>query len=108
MAITRRNRIKHLVGYPGRLIRNIPQRGEGTRRDKVHSGLLRATKSHFQSSTSSSDSNLEEDFYDVSLNLDQYGIGNRRSMQDYLSFAEIDFESETCGSLKWCSDGSLD
>ena len=97
MALTR-NRIKHLVGYPDRLIRKLPW----------EQGKHDHTKHGSSSSSSSSIIFAPEEFYNITFGLEYYGLGHVRSMEDYLGFAEIDFETETCGPLKWCSDGSLE
>lgn len=40
--------------------------------------------------------------------LSNYGLGTRRSRDEYLKFAEIDIEKRTCGKLKWCVEGTLE
>lgn len=41
------------------------------------------------------------------VELDKYGLGSRRSRQEYLKFAEIDLDKRTCGGLEWCAEGTL-
>ncbi|KAL9187610.1 hypothetical protein ACHAXT_005988 [Thalassiosira profunda] len=41
------------------------------------------------------------------VELSCYGVGTRRSRDEYLQFAKIDLKKRTCGGLKWCAEGSL-
>ena len=41
------------------------------------------------------------------VELDHYGLGSRRSREEYLEFAEIDLNKRTCGGLEWCAEGTL-
>jgi len=38
---------------------------------------------------------------------DHYGLGHERTLNEYLVFAGIDMEKETCSQLKWCHQQSL-
>ncbi|KAL3912623.1 MAG: hypothetical protein SGILL_006809 [Bacillariaceae sp.] len=44
----------------------------------------------------------------VTYGLDRYGLGKIRAPQDYLKFAEVDLEKQTCGPMTWCSEGQLE
>jgi hypothetical protein len=46
--------------------------------------------------------------YRLTYGLDRYGLGKVRSAKDYLEFAEIDLKKQTCGPMKWCSEGQLE
>jgi hypothetical protein len=49
-----------------------------------------------------------KDPYRLSYGLDRYGLGKVRSANDYLQFAEIDLEKQSCGPMTWCSEGQLE
>jgi hypothetical protein len=46
--------------------------------------------------------------YGVTTEVNRYGIGNVRSREDFLKFAEIDLEARTCGDLTWCLEGEVE
>ena len=46
--------------------------------------------------------------YDSLCQLDHFGLGNSRSRQEYLEFAEIDLKGKKCGPMKWCAEGLLE
>jgi hypothetical protein len=79
-----RNRIKHMMGYPEASLEAMRQEDKNVNH---HDG---------------------DEFYNVLLELEHYGLGNVRSRNDYLRFAEIDLDEKTCGPMKWCSEGELE
>lgn len=46
--------------------------------------------------------------HNISFELEHFGLGQERSRDAYLRFAEIDLLKMTCGPMKWCSEGSLE
>eukprot|EP00980_Cylindrotheca_fusiformis_P026181 scaffold15497_cov117-Cylindrotheca_fusiformis.AAC.8 len=50
----------------------------------------------------------DDKYYDVLQDLELYGLGHNRTAADYLSFAEIDFKTQTCGDLTWCTNEELE
>ena len=50
----------------------------------------------------------EDKYYSVLHNLDLYGLGTNRTLEDYLAFAEINYKTHKCGDLKWCSNGEVE
>ena len=89
-----RKRIKHLVEYP-------------THTSKVMQQEWNKELGH-RSSHQVDVQSLGKDDYNILMDLKSYGLGNLRSAKEYHKFAEIDFESETCGKLTWCSNGELE
>lgn len=77
-------RIKHMMGYPKFTLEDIKQ---------------------MQTQHSNND---EESYYNPILEVEHYGLGNVRTREEYLKFAEIDLEKSTCGPLKWCSEGEIE
>jgi hypothetical protein len=89
-----RKRIKNLVGYP-----------TFTRSDlesEWHKELDDVRQFDNQ------DLYQNDKFYNTLKDLDLYGLGNNRTADDYNSFAEIDFQTQTCGELTWCSNEELE
>ena len=39
---------------------------------------------------------------------ESYGLGTQRTLEDYLEFAEINMDTETCGKLTWCTNNELE
>ena len=89
-----RKRIKYLVGYP-------KFRREALQKEWEHELETRVSSQADVKSLSNND-------YDILMDVESYGLGKERSAKDYHKFAEIDFESETCGPLTWCSNGELE
>ena len=83
-----RKRIKYMMGYP-----------------EVRQGLSFV---RLHNSITTNDDDNGKRFMDVLLEVERYGLGNVRSPQDYLNFAEIDLNQRTCGAMKWCSEGELE
>ena len=75
-------RIKYMMGYPKLTMDDIMK-------NQQHGGE-------------------DEEYFNPLLELEHFGLGNVRSREEYLKFAEIDLEKSTCGPLKWCSEGKLE
>ena len=76
-----KSRIKHMMGYPDYSLSDMQQQNIGHKNDEA---------------------------YDVLIDLQYYGLGTTRTLEEYLKFAEIDLEKKTCGPMKWCSEGQYE
>lgn len=90
-------RIKYLLGYYDDPQNSIPGFNEEMK-EGIPDEILTEIDIHHIDGTDSSGSNRQG----------LYGVGNERTVQEYLKFAEIDLHEVKCGSLKWCVDGTLD
>jgi Glycosyltransferase (GlcNAc) len=77
-----RQRIKHMMGYP-EMDRTLRTNAAGQHQTNDPS-------------------------HNITFELEHFGLGQERSRDAYLQFAEIDLLKMTCGPMKWCSDGSLE
>lgn len=84
-----RKRIKSLVGYPS-FTKEVLEK-------EWHKELKDARK------FDSKDLYEEDQFYDTLQDLELYSLGNTRTAEEYLAHAEIDYETQTCGDLSWCT-----
>jgi hypothetical protein len=76
-----RQRIKHMMGYPDM--------------DRI----LQRNAAH---------TIYDDPSHNITFELEHFGLGQERSRDAYLQFAEIDLLKMTCGPMKWCSEGSLE
>lgn len=81
-------RIKYMMGYPKFTLEDIKKL------QREHS--------------SNPNDDDDESYYNPILEIQHYGLGTVRTREDYLKFAEIDLEEQTCGPLNWCSKGELE
>jgi Glycosyltransferase (GlcNAc) len=78
---TIRQRIKHMMGYPDIIMNKKTNTAHTATNDLSHN---------------------------ISFEVEHFGLGQERSREAYLEFAEIDLLKMTCGPMKWCTDGSLE
>ena len=89
-----RKRIKNLVGYPM----------------YTKTYVEKECQKEFEKAQKFGVASLYQDqkFYSVLHDLDSYGLGTNRTLEDYLTFAEINYHTNKCGDLKWCSNGEVE
>jgi [Skp1-protein]-hydroxyproline N-acetylglucosaminyltransferase len=109
----RKNLIVHQY-RPGRL--GLPKFWEGINRlypgvggnNEIQGKVIDRVRNLVKYPEATEEEVAKQDKSFVLTELDQYGLGTERTLEEYMKWTGINVQNKQCPSIKWCNQGTLD